>query len=614
MAYLPIEDYGLIGNMRTAALVGKNGSIDWLCLPHFDSPSIFGTLVDHEKGGHFQIAPTREGVTRRQMYWPETNVLITRFLSTDGVAEVIDYMPVGLSRDEPGFHQLVRRVEVVRGAMELRMTCRPAFNYARDDHSVRISEGRVVFQSPKCSLGLRSSLPMQRKRSGVETTFTLRRSEKAIFALRALDDAPSECTSLSEDQEDALLNRTVDYWHQWLGQCTYEGRWRKQIYRSALTIKLLTFKPTGALVAAPTCSLPEKIGGVRNWDYRYTWMRDAAFMLYSLLRIGFTEEAGAFTHWLEERCHEREGNPLQIAYGIDGRTDLTEQTLDHLEGYRGSSPVRIGNSAYKQVQLDIYGELMDAIYLYNKYGTPISYELWKELTGLIDWVCETWQRKDKGIWETRGDRQHFVFSKMMCWVAIDRGLRLADKRSFPADRDRWLACRDAIYRDIMKKGWSAERQAFVQYYGGQTLDASNLIMPFVFFMAPSDPRMIKTLEAISRPPAEGGLLSDSLVHRYDTREVADGLPGNEGTFNMCTFWLVQALSRMGQFDRERLSDARLIFEKMLGYANHLDLFAEETGFHGESLGNFPQGLTHLALISAAYNLDRALEGKRYDTA
>jgi GH15 family glucan-1,4-alpha-glucosidase len=616
MAYQPIEHYGIIGNMHTTALIGLNGSIDWFCFPRHDSPSVFAAMLDSHKGGHFKILPIADGadspdhnhetITHKQLYWPGTNVLITRLFTPDGVAEITDFMPVGLGSDEIGYHSLIRQVKAVRGTMNFRLECYPAFNYGRDDHETIVTPKGVCFYSNKLGLGLATDIPLQQNKKGVVAKFTLQEGEVGVFVLQGIEAGAGCGLPIAPSKANDLFKHTVDYWQRWLSQCTYRGRWREIVERSALVLKLLTYEPTGAVIAAPTCSLPESIGGERNWDYRYTWIRDAAFTLYALLRIGFTHEAAQFMNWIEQRCHER--NPdgsLQIMYGIDGEHNLTEEILTHLDGYRGSSPVRVGNAASNQLQLDIYGELMDSVYLYNKFGAPISYDLWTNLRHLINWVCDNWHRQDKGIWEVRSGNQHFVYSKLMCWVAIDRGLRLADKRSFPADRDRWLKVRDQIYEEIMDLGWSQQREAFIQYYGSDALDASSLIMPLVFFLAPNDPRMLDTIDAINRSPKAGGLVSNSLVYRYNVERSTDGLAGDEGSFNMCTFWLVEALTRAGRVERDRLDQARLIFEEMLGYANHLGLYAEETGPSGEALGNFPQAFTHLALISAAWNLNRA---------
>src|SRR6266568_238600 len=561
MAYKPIESYGVIGDLHTVALVSMDASIDWCCLPQFDSPSIFAAILDERKGGFFKIASLYEA-QHKQMYLPDSNVLLTRFLSPEGVGEVVDFMPIqDVSRGKK-VHQIVRVVRAVRGAVRFRLECQPAFDYARRPHQVTLEGRGAVFEAPGMRFSLVSRFPLARQGAGVATEFLLHPGEPSTFILRQVEGDGDSGLMEARLVGTELLTQTLEFWRRWVSKCRYDGRWREMVNRSALMLKLLTFAPTGAIVAAPTCSLPEEIGGVRNWDYRYTWVRDAAFTLYAFLRLGMTSEAEHFMGWLEQRAIEgaRLG-PLQIMYGIDG-------------------------------------ELMDSVYLYDKYGSPMAYESWSHVRRVIDWVADNWMKPDDGIWEVRGGQRQFIYSKVQCWVALDRAIRLATKRSLPLDRARLLAERDRIYEAVMTHGWNAERRTFVQYFGTDALDAANLIMPLVFFISPTDPRMIGTL---NRTMAE--LVSDSLVHRYEIgRGAGDGLTGREGTFNMCTFWLVEALTRAG-----RLEEARFIFEKMLTYANHLGLYAEETGSSGEALGNFPQAFTHMGLISAAFNLDRRLE-------
>lgn len=597
MNYQPIENYGVIGDLHTVALVGMNGSIDFMCFPHFDSPTIFAALLDHKKGGRFQLAPILEDVREKQLYLPDSNILLTRFLSDDGVAEISDFMPIGYE-EHP--HDVVRRVKTIRGEIKYRMVCEPRFDYGRSSHKVEKKDGEVLF-IPDCdqqsALRLRTSVPVTIRNGAALAEFTLSANEVASFVLEtALPGKHSPSSAPNYVSES--FKKTLNFWRTWIGRCAYQGRWLEMVHRSALVLKLLTSKPYGSLVAAPTFGLPEEIGGERNWDYRYTWIRDASFTLYALIRLGYTEEAADFMKWIEARCGEL--NPdgsLQIMYGIDGRHDLTEETLDHFEGYLKSSPVRIGNGAYDQLQLDIYGELMDSVYLYDKYGAPLSYDLWENLVRLLNWVCEHWHQADEGIWEVRGGRREFLFSRCMCWVAIDRGIRLAQKRSFPAPLDRWYKVRDLIYCDIFENFWNARRKTFVQSKGANAIDASMLLMPLVRFISPVDPRWLSSLDTIRQH-----LVDDSLVFRYKVGEGAsDGLMGEEGTFNMCTFWYVECLSRAGD-----LEQARFILEKMLGYANHLGLYAEELGPKAEQLGNFPQAFTHLGLISAVYDLNRRL--------
>ncbi|CAM5578639.1 glycoside hydrolase family 15 protein [Kitasatospora aureofaciens] len=595
--YMPISEHGLIGDLRTAALVGTDGTIDWYCCPRFDAPSVFGAILDADKGGSFQLAADVPARTR-QFYFPDTNVLITRFYAADGVAEIQDFMPVADESREAARHRLIRRVVCVRGTLPFAARIAPRFGYGAEPHTVRVRGHEAVFESPSLSLALTSTAPLEPDAMDVVSHFKLLEGESVVFALDRIGDdvRPRACPAAEAEAE---FGTTVRFWRRWLSQSRYRGRWREMVHRSALVLKLLTYVPTGAIVAAPTTSLPEQVGGGRNWDYRYVWVRDAAFCVYAMLRLGFTSEAEAFMGFLSERGIMRGSGPtgpLQIMYGIDGRSDLPETDLSHLEGHLGSAPVRVGNAATKQLQLDIYGALIDSVYLYDKWGQPISSDRWDEVGAVVGWLCDHWDQPDEGVWETRGGRKNYVYSRLMCWVAIERAIRIANRRGLPADLPRWQRCRDEVYRQIMRQGWSEERGAFLQDLDGDVLDASVLMMPMAKFISPTDPKWLSTLDALSTD-----LVSDSLVYRYDPQASPDGLQGPEGTFSICSFWYVEALTRAG-----RVEEARLAFEKMLTYANHVGLYAEEIGRTGEQLGNFPQAFTHLSLISAAFNLDRAL--------
>lgn len=603
MPYQPIENYGVIGDLHTTAMVGMDGSIDFMCFPYFDSPSIFAALLDDKKGGRFQLAPVMDNGKLKQIYLLDSCVLLSRFLSDGAIGEVSDFMPSA----EVGFaHNLVRRAKCVHGQLVFRMVFAPRFNYARSDHRVEVSEDKcnILFTSEgpdKTALRLLTEVPVEIKDGAAVAEFTLSSGETAAFIMEeAEQNRDSRCNF--EDYVSESFKQTVNFWQNWIERCNYEGRWREMVNRSALTLKLLTSRPAGSIVASPTFGLPETIGGARNWDYRYTWIRDASFTFYALIRLGYTSEAKNFMNWIEERCNELgPDGSLQIMYGLDGRHELPESELLHLEGYKGSRPVRIGNHAYKHLQLDIYGELMDSVYLYDKYGEPISYDMWMNLTRLIDWVCENYNQPDEGIWEVRGGQREFLYSRVLCWVAIDRGVRLALKRSLPAPLERWVPVRNRIYHQIFREFWNKKRQAFTQFKGSDWMDASALLMPLVKFISPTDPRWLSTLDAI-----EGELVEDSLVYRYIPGKSAhDGFEDIEGTFSMCTFWFVECLGRAGQLDK-----ARFYFEKVLGYANHLGLYSEELGPAGEHLGNFPQAFTHLSLISAAFDLNRRLTNRR----
>ncbi len=603
-----IADHGLIGDLQTAALVSTDGSIDWWCVPRFDSPSVFATLVDAENGGYCRVRPTTRDYTTRQLYLPDTAVLITRFMTEAGVAEVIDFMPVSLEDRSTDYHRLVRIVRVVRGEMELAFEFVPAFDYGRASHTLEVTAHGAIFRASGIQLTvhlaglLMSSVDIEQRATshgpGLYATSTLRVGDigGALIEFGSVN-APH---TFSRDEAWQLFHDTISFWRDWLGRSTYRGRWREQINRSAITLKLLTYAPSGALVAAPTTGLPEQVGGERNWDYRYTWIRDASFSVYALLGLGFVDEAAAFISWLSDRIHEQAGSdsgPLKIMYRVDGSSDLEEVVLEHLAGYLDSRPVRIGNGASDQLQLDIYGEALDCIYFADQRGVAISHRSWTELADLLDWLADHWDQPDEGVWETRGGRQSFTYGRINCWTAFDRGIRLATARGLPGSLDRWIIERDNIYKQVMSKAWNTQRQAFVQHYGTDVLDASVLRMATVGMIVPNDPMWTATLAAM-----EQELVSDSLVYRYNPQASPDGLRGSEGTFSLCTFWYVEALAKAG-----RLDEARLTFDKMLTYANHLGLFAEEIGLTGEQLGNFPQAFTHLALINAALALNDAID-------
>ena len=599
MPFEPIENYGVIGNMRSIALVGANGSIDFLCYPDFDSPSVFAALLDDESGGRFQIQPQFQNSRVRQLYFPQTNILLTRFLADEGVAELTDYMPIGDDGEQP--NEIIRTVAVVRGEVDFQMRCQPRFNYAMSEHTVAIEDRCAMFtpSSDACSpLALYSTVSLRQQSADVTSAFRLRAGQNATFIFGGVrpPEKPPEMEFVEE-----RFHQTARFWKAWIAKSNYKGRWREMVHRSALMLKLLISREHGSLIAAPTFSLPEQLGGVRNWDYRFTWLRDSAFTLYALIRLGFVDESEGFIDWLKGRLgDDAERGPLQVMYGIDGRQKLDELTLDHLRGYEHSRPVRIGNAAYQQLQLDIYGEMMDAIYLANKYGDSISYAGWQDVQRILDWLGRNWQRPDEGIWEVRGGAREFLHSRLMCWVAFDRALRLAQKRSLSGPLDAWLQARDAIRQDIFTNFWNDEIQSFVQSKGARDLDASILLMPLMRFISPVDPMWRSTMKAI-----EAHLIEDTLVRRYEAeRTHVDGLPGGEGSFTACSFWYIECLARAGELEK-----AQLLFEKLLGYANHLGLYSEQLGPSGQHLGNFPQAFTHLALISAATYLDRALSGK-----
>ncbi|QNI34767.1 glycoside hydrolase family 15 protein [Alloacidobacterium dinghuense] len=602
MAPQPIENYGVIGNMRSIALVSMEGSIDFYCFPSFDSPTVFAALLDNEHGGSFCIWAELENQRTKQLYLPDTNILVTRFLSESGVAEITDFMPILAGKKGAIYaHQIIRMVRVIKGEIRFRMRCAPRFNYARGSHIARAESGGVLFEPESADLPgmmLHATVPVALEGVDAAASFTLKSGETATFIF---GEASPDVKILRPKAIENHFNQTSRYWRDWIGRSNYSGRWREMVDRSALMLKLLCSQEYGSLIAAPTFGLPEKIKGERNWDYRYTWLRDSAFSLYAFMRLGFVEEAQAFANWLRDRLHDdAEHGPLQVMYRINGDQELEESILEDFKGYQDSRPVRIGNAASNQLQLDIYGELMDAIYLSNKYGDGISHDDWQAVHRILKWLSKNWNRPDEGIWEVRGGRRHFLHSRLMCWVAFDRAIRLGRQRSLAGPIVEWLTIRDAISDDIFTNFWDESQKSFVQYQGSSSLDASSLLMPLMRFISPVDPRWLSTMDAIEKT-----LTEDSLVYRYDTKRSAiDGLQGTEGSFIACSFWFIECLARSHQLEK-----ARLLFDKMLGYANHLGLYSEQLGSSGQHLGNFPQAFSHLALISAATYLDRAFSGR-----
>ena len=584
-----ICDHGVIGDRATIALVSDNAAIDFLCWPNFDSPTLFAHLLDPHCGV-FTLQPELRDARRMQSYVPDTNILVTRWLCDTGSAEVLDLL---VPKDGPygGPTRLVRRATATRGRVTFRLLCRPRPDYGRETPVAEARDGGIVFRSDALgSLVLTGHETLQAGDGEAWADFTLEVGESATFMLSGGD----EDELADQESLNALIESSTEFWLDWSRRSTYRGRWRETVMRSALLLKLLTSRHHHSIIAAPTFGLPEVSGGVRNWDYRATWIRDASFTVYAFIRLGYVEEASNFMNWVEARVSESDTDgKLQVMYRIDGSKDFPESNLDHMAGYEGSRPVRIGNGAADQLQLDIYGELMDSLYLKNKYGRGIAWESWGHVTRMISYVIAHWREPDHGIWEFRGAPKHFLHSRLMCWVAVDRAIRLATKRSLPAPFGIWIEARNAIYESIHAEFWNEEHGHFTQCSDNTLVDGSMLLMPLLRFIGATDPRWAATLDTITER-----LTDDGMVWRYHED---DGLPGKEGSFTACSFWYVECLARAG-----KLREAHMKFERILNYGNHLGLFAEELNPRGEALGNFPQGLSHLALISAAFYLDRAL--------
>ncbi|HEY3856729.1 MAG TPA: glycoside hydrolase family 15 protein [Verrucomicrobiae bacterium] len=595
MSAVSIENHGIIGNQETAALVCNDGTVDFMCFPRFDSPSVFASLLDAENGGFFKVEPVAGDFDRHQFYRPDTNILETTFRSDDATVIVCDLMAVG--RAAPP-RCLVRRVETIRGAVSFRMVCAPRFDYGRANHVVEKNRGGILFTPEKARLPamlLRANMPLERANGCAWACFQLNAGQSAWFVL---DEAFSRLPWPNKRWIENTIQETGQYWESWVKQSVYRGRWREMVSRSALTLALLMSKSDGSIVAAPTFGLPEWPGGDKNWDYRYSWIRDASFALDAFLKLGFTKEADSIMGWLEKRCRHATGKPpLQVVYRLDGRRMLPERKLDCLNGYKASRPVRIGNAASQQLQLDIYGELMDSVFLYSENGGKVSSEFWRHICSLVEWVCDNWKRPDDSIWEIRDGARPFLYSRAMCWLALDRAVKLAQRHSFQVPSDRWLGIQQKLHENIYSRFWNPKLRSFVQYQGAKILDGSLLLLPRAGFINSDDSRWRLTLKAI-----RDHLVEDCFVFRNRPVPLSKNhAPQKEGSFSACTFWYVEALVKA-----DELTIARQVFEKFLGYANELGLFAEQLGPRHEHLGNFPQALSHISLIRAACDLDERL--------
>jgi GH15 family glucan-1,4-alpha-glucosidase len=584
-----IEDYGFIGDLHTGALVGADGSIDWLCLPRFDSDACFAALLGTRRHGHWSIAPVASQPLKGvQRYRPDTLILETEFATESGVVRVIDFMPVG-----DGRHDLVRIVEGVQGRVKLAMELVIRFDYGLAVPWVRRANGGIHAVAGPNALLLRADVGTHGEDLSTRAEFTVAAGERKTFELvwhRSHEPSPQPA-----DASQALAT-TERFWAKWCGQCTYEGEWREAVMRSLITLKALTYRPTGGILAAATTSLPEQLGGVRNWDYRYCWLRDATFTLYALVQAGFKREAGAWSDWLL-RAVAGDPQQLQMLYGAAGERSLPEIEVSHLPGYENSRPVRTGNRAAGQFQLDVYGELIDAMHLQRKIGLPVSDDSWRVQRHLIEFVVQHWREPDEGIWEVRGPRRHFTHSKVMAWVALDRAVKAVERFRLAGDVERWRKVRREIHDDICAHGYDAQRGVFTQYFGNDRLDASLLLIPLVGFLPERDPRVVRTVHAIRKELMRGGL-----VHRYnpDNSADVDGLPPGEGTFLPCSFWLVDCLYLLGETD-----EARELFTHLLTLRSPVGLMSEEYDSGAQRLvGNFPQAFSHVALVNSAQNLSQ----------